>query len=115
MVSLNIRCCGPSTGEQRMLNFSNILEDPPLGGSTSLTVNVPEVLFIAEPLMDIRNTLPGDTFVKLITLLLKSVHKLFYPRGMLIVFLHFHCYKKLDKHHMLVVGQIFLLLHHDHQ
>ena len=51
-----------------MLNLSNILEDPSLGGSTSLTDNVPEVLFIAETLMDIRNTLPGDMFVKSITL-----------------------------------------------
>ena len=47
-----------------MLNLSNILEDSPMGGSTSLTANVPEVLFIAEPLMDIRNTLAGDMSVK---------------------------------------------------
>ena len=70
IVALNVRWCGRSTGERRMLNLSNILEDPPLGGSTSLTSNVPEVLFIAEPLMDIRNTLPDDMSVKPITLLL---------------------------------------------
>ena len=70
IVALNVRCCGCSTGERRMLNLSNILEDLPLGGSTSLTANVPEVLFIAEPLMDIRSTLPGDMSVKAITLLL---------------------------------------------
>ena len=70
IVALNVRCCGRSTGERRMLNLSSILEDPPLRGSTSFTANVPEVLFIEEPLMDIRNTLPEDISVKPITLLL---------------------------------------------
>ena len=60
IVALNVRCCGRSTGERRMLNLSNILQDR---GSTSLTTNVPEVLFIAEPLMDIRTTLPDNISV----------------------------------------------------
>ena len=40
IVALNVRCCGHSTGERRMLNLSNILEDR---GSKSLIANAPEV------------------------------------------------------------------------
>ena len=67
IVELNVHCCGHSTGERCMLNLFNILEDR---GLTSLTANIPEVLFTAKPLMDICNTLPDDMSVKPIILLL---------------------------------------------